>query len=115
LVGDHVLTHVARCLERTVREGSDLVARWGGDEFAILLTPADERTAEAVAQRIEQELKTGFRLNASVVIRVVARVAVQVYDGQVDAQTVMRRVDDQLVRAKERRHVQASGDTGGDR
>lgn len=51
LEGDRVLVQVAARLRETVRE-SDVVARYGGDEFALLLpeTPADE--AVAIAERI---------------------------------------------------------------
>jgi diguanylate cyclase (GGDEF)-like protein len=49
-VGDGVLQFVANYLTACVRE-SDLVFRWGGDEFLILLTQADEASA---AQKCEE-------------------------------------------------------------
>jgi len=53
LVGDRVLTEVARRLETAFRE-TDLVARWGGEEFAVLLpspSPDDAAEAQAVLER----------------------------------------------------------------
>ncbi|HXY42921.1 MAG TPA: sensor domain-containing diguanylate cyclase [Acidimicrobiales bacterium] len=50
-VGDHVLAEAAQLLERTVR-GSDLLARIGPDEFAILLIGADTNAARLVIDRI---------------------------------------------------------------
>ncbi len=49
--GDGMLQLVARCLLEHVREG-DLCARFGGDEFAIVLIDADAPAARGTANRI---------------------------------------------------------------
>jgi len=49
--GNAALQLVAEALRRTLRD-SDLAARWGGDEFAVLLPGADVAAAQSVAQRI---------------------------------------------------------------
>jgi diguanylate cyclase (GGDEF)-like protein len=51
--GDRLLRTVAHLITSSVRE-PDLVARVGGDEFAILLVDADETIAASVVDRIEQ-------------------------------------------------------------
>ena len=51
LQGDAVLTEVARMIERCVREG-DVVARYAGDEFAVILPNADADHALAVGERM---------------------------------------------------------------
>ena len=49
--GNATLQLVAEALKRVLRE-SDIAARWGGDEFAVLLPATDLGTAPAVGQRL---------------------------------------------------------------
>jgi len=55
LVGDVVLKEIADILKENVRE-IDLVARFGGEEFCILLPEADKAGAHAVAERIRSSV-----------------------------------------------------------
>lgn len=53
--GDQVLADTARLMNRTMRPG-DSLARWGGEEFLILLTDADLDRAICVAERVRETL-----------------------------------------------------------
>lgn len=50
--GDAVLQRIASIIRESVRSSGDVVARWGGDEFVVLLTSSDTRSAHAVAERM---------------------------------------------------------------
>jgi diguanylate cyclase (GGDEF)-like protein len=56
LAGDQLLVQVADRLRGCVRDG-DLVARFGADEFGVLLLGEDEAGAERVAKRILDDLE----------------------------------------------------------
>ena len=53
--GDQVLADTARLMNRTMRPGDNL-ARWGGEEFLILLTDADMDRAICVAERVRESI-----------------------------------------------------------
>ena len=50
-VGDHVLRELAECLKQSVR-GTDIVARYGGDEFTVLLPETEMGKAGTLIERI---------------------------------------------------------------
>ena len=54
--GDRVLRALAERLRDRLRK-QDLAARWGGDEFVILLRDTDEREARAILKRVQLSLR----------------------------------------------------------
>ncbi len=56
LTGDFVLSEVAQILRSSVR-GSDLVIRYGGDEFLLVLSETDLTGAQAVLSRVRRQIK----------------------------------------------------------
>jgi diguanylate cyclase (GGDEF)-like protein len=54
-VGDMVLQEVAKLIKAQMRH-SDVLARFGGEEFAVLLTHTDQHLATEIAERIRQQI-----------------------------------------------------------
>jgi diguanylate cyclase (GGDEF)-like protein len=54
-VGDRVIAHLGSVLMEHCRE-SDVVARLGGEEFVVLLSPCDEASAVVYTQRVRRAL-----------------------------------------------------------
>ncbi|MBI2776465.1 MAG: EAL domain-containing protein [Chloroflexi bacterium] len=63
--GDRVLREVARRLGPALGP-ADVAARFGGDEFAILLAPGDAERATRVAEQVLGEMKAPFELDGRV-------------------------------------------------
>jgi diguanylate cyclase len=65
--GNSALSLVAECLKRSVR-ASDVAARFGGDEFAVLLPNASPEVADAVVKRIRNHVfKTTLDVGARMI------------------------------------------------
>jgi len=103
-VGDNVLVEVAHRLSASVR-AEDTVARFGGDEFAILVTGSEDETdrAEEVAQRVLDALRVPIGVD-QVDLHVTASIGIA-YGGweasdASDAGRLMRNADLAMYRTK---------------
>lgn len=54
LEGDRCLYQIAQTLKANLKRSSDLVARWGGEEFACILTETDQNGAMLVGERLRK-------------------------------------------------------------
>jgi len=98
--GDQLLLEFADRLRQVVRVG-DTVARFGGDEFAVLLTAADDETA-AVAQRLLAALARPVALaDRSVTVTASIGIVLGQHAGA-DPQVVLRNADVAMDTAKRR-------------
>jgi diguanylate cyclase (GGDEF)-like protein len=102
LEGDRLLQEIGRVLSESVR-GDDLIARQGGDEFAVVANGTDHETAEMLAARIESALG---RIRDIENRPVSASIGVAVYpsDG-LTADELLEQADAALRRVKEARYA----------
>lgn len=52
-IGDEILAKVAMLIQGKIRE-TDILARWGGEEFVILLPETDEAGAQQLAEKLRK-------------------------------------------------------------
>jgi diguanylate cyclase (GGDEF)-like protein/PAS domain S-box-containing protein len=95
-VGDKVLVAVANVLKTNVRE-SDIVARWGGEEFLIILRKIELQYAIKVAEKIRNAI---CQLKVSPVEGISASIGVSCYSGEGDVYDLVRKADLALYQAK---------------
>ena len=95
-VGDQALQHLASCL-RSSKRISDVAARFGGDEFAIVLTDVDAEGAAIAAERIRESVSAGFPYSES---PLTASIGVAVYPTHRRAAELLSAADAGLYRAK---------------
>lgn len=96
--GDNVLVESANAIRATVRE-DELVARRGGDEFAIVCVPEAHADMDAFAARVAANIEEA-RLRLTADITGTATVRWIFWDHEEDAEEFMRRADVELHDAK---------------
>lgn len=102
LTGDELLRIFARLIASGVRRG-DVVARYGGDEFAILLPHTTPEAATALCERLRRRIETHQFVVGEQTEQIGASFGVAGFDPLLDAEDsaeVVRRADEALYKAK---------------
>lgn len=113
-IGDFLLIEVAKILKSNVRD-LDLVARYGGDEFVILLKHGDFEVSKMLSERIHSKIleKAGFKkeierkIGSEIMLlgknKLSSSIGIVNYNRNVDAKTVedlLALADDTMYKAK---------------
>lgn len=106
LAGDDCLRRVASALKSCLRRPSDVLSRYGGEEFACILPDTDLAGALLVANHMEQAVRA-FQLPHAhsdvgplVTLSLGVAVVVVPLDGECEAAQLIGLADEQLYRAK---------------
>ena len=101
-MGDILLQEVAKRLSSCIRKKVDIIARWGGDEFTILVQSVDDpKEIAQLSQRINDAFKSplncrGYDLHVS------CSIGIALFpENGADAQSMIKNADSALYRAKE--------------
>ena len=97
--GDAVLRRVAQVLQAEAR-ASDLVFRYGGEEFALILNDAHLDTAVAVAERLRLAISDAFRRSADGAPAVTLSFGLALCNTPIAPEALIRAADRALYEAK---------------
>jgi two-component system, cell cycle response regulator len=99
VVGDFVLRHVASRIQAAVRD-FDMVGRFGGEEFVIIMTNANLELAKVVAERIRKGvMETPLHLK-ELTIRVTISLGVAMFRKGERKEALLERADAAMYEAK---------------
>jgi diguanylate cyclase (GGDEF)-like protein/PAS domain S-box-containing protein len=96
-VGDQVLAHTSRLARKTIRR-TDILGRWGGEEFIVLCPRTSATDARQLADRILQAMRDRPAPGAVIVT---ASIGVATLREDENVAGLLKRVDDLMYRAKE--------------
>lgn len=101
IAGDRVLSAVANILQKQFRP-RDLLARYGGDEFAVMLPEVDAELAVTIAERVRQAVSGDTEETEDSLIQIPVNISMGVADLQKNStlSTLIREADAALYRAK---------------
>jgi len=99
LVGDRVLQMVARTLRATSRP-SDVVGRWGGDEFLALLQNVDGQELDQVARKYGALVRSSSLVEGARTVGVTISTGVALVERDDTAESLIARADEALYAAK---------------
>jgi diguanylate cyclase (GGDEF)-like protein len=98
-VGDEVLRAVGNCLKDMTRY-HDVVARLGGEEFAVVAPNMDLEMMKRFAERIRRAIGDMAIVSGNARLKVTASAGLAVWDRKEPAEALFKRADQQLYQAK---------------
>ncbi|MFW5910040.1 MAG: GGDEF domain-containing protein, partial [Thiohalospira sp.] len=98
-VGDGAIRHVSAAIAAAVRS-SDIVSRWGGEEFLVALPESTLSDARSVAERIRRDVAARPVETATASVRVTMTLGVAAYMPGQSLEQCLARADDALYSGK---------------
>jgi diguanylate cyclase (GGDEF)-like protein len=111
VAGDYVLEGMSRLIQQYVRR-EQLLARFGGEEFALVLPETDLEQARSACEKMRRLVEqASFEFDGDE-LRTSVSIGVATLEGRVSPEQLLKAADDELLRAKRcgRNRVIATGD-----
>ena len=99
-MGDRAIVAVAQALKNSVRIGDDVVARIGGDEFAVLISGLNLRQGEGRLRMLNTSLSSVNFATSGTALKVTLSCGVAEYSAGDTAESLLERADSALYDAK---------------
>ncbi|PYC27457.1 GGDEF domain-containing protein [Aquipseudomonas alcaligenes] len=112
LAGDQVLRGFAHSLQGNLRQ-SDIICRWGGEEFILLLKGTGSSTARQLAEKIRQQTEEQLFQFNGVNLRITTSIGLTELQGEDSLDRLIARADRALYRAKQSGRNRVCEDAGG--
>lgn len=97
--GDEVLVMVARSVAGALRK-KDVVSRWGGEEFIVIIHGATPKVIEVVAERIRVIIENSFILAGEHKLQVTVSIGAAISACEDDLESIVNRADRLMYRSK---------------
>jgi diguanylate cyclase (GGDEF)-like protein/PAS domain S-box-containing protein len=102
LEGDKVLVKVAEVIRECIRQ-TDSAIRFGGEEFFIILPETSVKNAQILAERVRKEIQGAvFKPVPKTEVHLTCSIGLSQYEGREDLRGFIKRVDQNMYRAKAR-------------
>jgi diguanylate cyclase (GGDEF)-like protein len=102
LAGDEVIFQISKRLKKELRE-MDILSRFGGEEFTILLPNSNSRDAKSIAERIRKSIEGLVVPYNDETLHVTVSIGISTYNWfeNINADDMLKRADDALYESKE--------------
>lgn len=99
LVGDRLLHHVTTTMKQSLRN-IDILGRYGGEEFLLILPDIDVKKARSIADRIRLNVEKKSYHNESIILPVTISIGLCQYHKGASADQLIQAADTALYKAK---------------
>lgn len=101
LVGDLVLQKTCQKIQESIRK-TDILSRFGGEEFTIICKAASLHDTLVIAEKVRSGVDSNIISNEGKDLHITVSIGVTGFSGEDDSNSLIKRVDNALLLAKER-------------
>ena len=98
--GDYTIINTARLISECCRE-QDIVTRWGGEEFLIIMPDTEREGAQVLAERIRKVLEDTTLQYEEIQLKITMTFGVSEYNELLGVEGTIRKADMALLHGKE--------------